>query len=189
MIRHSLMIVLALLLPAAAQASEAQLWIVDPAPGADLADCPGRAAAAAESKAPSARPLTSDAVVHWQAGKDLWPERDLPLRGASGVEEDVHRLTDRCFALTVNGRAVVAGAILWPQSARLLRFPVLGVMTRKPGLALRFELTPAFPAQYSTTPPHLWGEKLAILAGGSEDADFKAGPLGRLPDPPGKQVP
>jgi hypothetical protein len=159
MTRIWLAVLLSIMVPATAWAGEVTLWIVRPAPGADLADCPQRAAAAVEGRSQNARQLTSDAVVHWAAG-DHWPERDLPLRGATGAEEDIRTLEDHCFALTINGGVGVSGAILNRHSARLLRFPVLHVTTRKQGLELRFELTPAFPAKYATIPPKTWGELL-----------------------------
>ncbi|MBF0336065.1 MAG: hypothetical protein HQL40_20920, partial [Alphaproteobacteria bacterium] len=155
------------MVPAVVQAAEATLWIVKPALGADLADCPRRAASAVEGKSPDARRLTEDAVAHWAAG-DRWFEQDLPLRGATGAEEDIGALAGQCFALTVDGRVTISGAILGPRAAPPPRVPVLRLITAKQGLAPRFELRGAIPS------------KLRSVAGVSIDADYKVGALGRL---------
>ncbi|WP_146747801.1 hypothetical protein [Paramagnetospirillum kuznetsovii] len=100
-----------------ARAAEPELWIVDPDPGATLSDCPARAARAVETQAPEARPLTINAKIRWPGVELSFP--GLPYRG------EMNHITDRCFALTRDGRSVVSGAILRPISARLLRYPVL----------------------------------------------------------------
>ena len=151
-----ILVVLALALPVMAQASEARLWIVTPAPAGKLSDCPERATAAVLARSPDARLVTSDASVRWEGGR-------FPLRGETASQEDPMRMWDNCFALEAEGRVIVAGATLTPHSARLLRFPVLQVLTRRQGEPLEFELTPAFPADKSTIPPQAWRESLSGL--------------------------
>lgn len=143
-------------LPAVAQASEARLWIVTPAPAGDLSDCPHRAAGAVLAQSADARLLTSDAVVRWEGGR-------FPLRGETGDDERLEQLSDHCFALVTDGKVVVSGATLRPYSARLLRFPVLQVVTRRQGEPLEFDLTPAFPAVRSQSAPSAWHEAFSGL--------------------------
>jgi hypothetical protein len=162
-----------LLLPLAAQASESRLWIVQSARGGDLSDCPKRASNAIATKSPDARLMTSDAVI-------LFPSMKIPLRGEGGRDEDLEDVTDNCFALTVNGLTVVSGAILRPHSARLLRFPVLQLLTFKQGEGVRFHLTPAFPEEYSTISKEKWWNSVDKLQVKTMDKDFKAGALARL---------
>lgn len=148
---------LATLLPFAAQASETLLWIVEPAPAGNLSDCPERATHAVQARSAAARLLTSDALVRWQGGQ-------VRLRGTANAEEWRMNLWDRCFALTVDGRVVISGATLVPHSARALRFPVLQVMSwRSHDENLELELTPAFPADKSTISVRDWQGRLAQL--------------------------
>ena len=156
MIRLVAIGVVAMALPAMAEVSEARLWLVEPAPAGDLSDCPQRAARAVLAQSADARLLTSAAEVRWRDGR-------FALRGEAGRDENPWQLSDRCFALVVDGRVVVAGATLVPYSARLLRFPVLQVLTRRPGEKLEFELTPAFPADKSAIPPQAWRDALSGL--------------------------
>jgi hypothetical protein len=159
MIRLAAMAVLGALVAAEAQAGDVRLWIVTPAPRANLRDCPQRAADAVKNRSADARLLTSNAVVEW-------PNSTLPICGEAGAVENPEDLSDRCFALTAGDRVVVSGATLRPYSARLLRLPVLQVMTRRQGEALRFKLTPAFPAELSQMPPQTWNGMLSRLTGG-----------------------
>lgn len=156
MIRALAVGLLALTLPNMAWAAEARLWIVPPAPAWDLSNCPQHATRAVLEQSAEARLLGSDASVRWDGGR-------FSLRGEAGNEENVQHLSDRCFALMVDGRVVVAGATLLPYSARLLRFPVLQVLTRRQGEALEFELTPAFPATKSTITSQAWHDALSGL--------------------------
>lgn len=160
------------LLPLAAEASETKLWIVKPASPGDLSDCPRHAEAAVKAKSLDARPLASDAVI-------LFPSIKIPLRGEGGGEEEPSSFLDRCFALTVDGRTVVSGATVWLHSARLLRFPVLQLLTHKRGEGLRFQLTPAFPEQHSTIPTDKWWDMVEKLRDDA-DRDYKDGALARL---------
>jgi hypothetical protein len=169
---HLLAFVL-LLLPLGAQASETRLWIVQPLRGGDLSDCPQRASEAILAKSPDARLMTSDAVI-------LFPSFRIPLRGEGGRDEELGDITDRCFALTVEGRTVISGATLRPQSARLLRFPVLQLLTSNQGEALRFYLTPTFPEKHSVISQEKWWDDIGKLKGSALDKDFKAGALARL---------
>lgn len=171
--RISALMVSLLFLALDAQASETRLWIVKPAPAGDLADCPKRAEDAVKNKSPDARLLTMDAVI-------MLPNEGIPLLGEGGPDEKFHELADRCFALTVDGKTVISGATLWPHSARLLRFPVLQVLTSKQGEALRFRLTPAFPEEHSTINPEKWGDKVWKLRGSALEKDYKVGALSRL---------
>jgi len=148
---------LAVLPSLAAQAEETQLWIVTPAAAGALSDCPERAAAAVHAKSPDAHLLSSAALVRWQGGQ-------IRLRGEGRDLERKRDLWDKCFALAVNGRVIVSGATLVPHSARLLRFPVLQVLSwRSREESLEFELTPAFPAGKSTVPVQEWLDRLAEL--------------------------
>ncbi|CAA7618637.1 exported hypothetical protein [Candidatus Terasakiella magnetica] len=156
MIRMLVVGMLAMVLPAVAQASEARLWIVTPAPGGNLSDCPERATAAFLARSEEARLVTSEATVRWEGGR-------FPLRGEAASQEDRMRMWDNCFVLEADGRVIVAGATLVPYSARLLRFPVLQVLTRRQGDALEFELTPAFPAAKSSISSDAWRESLSGL--------------------------
>ncbi|CAA6606038.1 exported hypothetical protein [Rhodospirillaceae bacterium LM-1] len=171
--RLSCLVLSLLFLSLGAQASEARLWIVKPAPAGDLSDCPKRAEEAVKAKSLEARLLASDAVIMFSNG-------GIPLLGEGGQEENFGELTDHCFALTVDGQTVISGATLWPHSARLLRFPVLQVLTRKQGEALRFQLTPAFPEKHSTMSPEMWGDKVGKLRRNALEQDYKAGALSRL---------
>lgn len=148
---------LALLAPLAAQAGESQLWIVTPAARGALSDCPERAATAVNAKSAEAHLLTSEAVVRWQGGR-------IRLSGEGVTPEQKRDVSDKCFALTVDGRVIVSGATLVPHSARLLRFPVLQVLSwRDRDEGLEFELTPTFPADKSTIPAQGWLGRLAEL--------------------------
>jgi hypothetical protein len=150
-------VLLAFMPPLAAQAGEAQLWIVSPAAAGALSDCPERAATAVHAKSADAHLLTSEALVRWQGGQ-------IRLPGEGRDLEQKRDLWDKCFALTVDGRVIVSGATLVPHSARLLRFPVLQVLSwRSREESLEFELTPAFPASKSTTSDQEWLGRLAKL--------------------------
>ncbi|MEO5338458.1 MAG: hypothetical protein H7841_16455 [Magnetospirillum sp. WYHS-4] len=174
MMKRLFLLILALLPPPlAAEASEPKLWIIKPAPASDLSDCPRLAKEAIKAKSPDARPLASDGAI-------LFPSIKIPLRGEGGRDESHGDITDRCFALTIDGQIVVSGATVRLHSARLLRFPVLQLLARKPGEALRFQLTPAFPEEYSTIPTEKWWDMLGKLRGNGLDTDYKAGTLGRL---------
>lgn len=148
---------LALLPPLTGQAGETQLWIVQPAPGGNLSDCPERAAQAVQARSSDARLSTSDALVRWRGGQ-------VPIRGTARSGERQRDLWDHCFALTVDGRVVISGATLVPHSARALRFPVLQVLSwRSHGENLELELSPAFPPDRSTFSVREWQERLAEL--------------------------
>lgn len=172
MTRLLAIVLLLLSIAGAAGAAEPRLWIVT-APAGNLADCPSRAEKAVREGLPEARLLSSDALVSW-------PDYRLPLRGDTGEPEDIHRLADNCFALFVSGQPVVSGAILRPESARLLRFPVLVLETRKKGWALRFTLAPAFPAKHASNPGPQWAETLSKFYVTTFDIDHKVGALGAL---------
>jgi hypothetical protein len=140
---------------APAQAGETQLWIVSPAAAGALSDCPERAAMAVHAKSADAHLLTSEALVRWQGGQIRLPGGDL---------EHKRDLWDKCFALAVDGRVIVSGATLVPHSARLLRFPVLQVLSwHGREERLEFELLPAFPAGRSTSSDQDWLGRLAKL--------------------------
>jgi hypothetical protein len=148
---------LAFLAPLAAQAGEPQLWIVTPAALGALSDCPERAVTAVNAKSAEAHLLTSEAVVRWQGGQ-------IRLSGEGVTQEQKRDVSDKCFALTVDGRVIVSGATLVPHSARLLRIPVLQVLSwRSRDEGLEFELTPAFPANRSTVPAQEWLGRLTEL--------------------------
>jgi hypothetical protein len=148
---------LAILAPLAAQAGETQLWIVSPAAAGALSDCPERAATAVHARSADAHLLTSEALVRWQGGQ-------IRLRGEGRDLGRKRDLWDKCFALAVDGRVIVSGATLVPHSARLLRFPVLQVLSwRGREDSLEFELIPAFPASKSTISDQEWLGRLATL--------------------------
>ena len=148
---------LAIMLPLTAQAAEPQLWIVTPAAAGALSDCPERAANAVKAKSVDARLLTSPALVRWQGGQ-------VRLRGEGKDLGQARDLWDKCFALAVDGRVIVSGATLVPHSARLLRFPVLQILSwRSRDESLEFELTPSFPASKSTVSEQDWLGRLAEL--------------------------
>ena len=148
---------LTILLPLTVQAAEPQLWIVTPAAAGALSDCPERAANAVSAKSADAHLLTSEALVRWQGGQ-------IRLRGEGKNLEQKRDLWDKCFALAVDGRVIISGATLVPHSARLLRFPVLQVLSwRSRDENLEFELTPAFPADKSMVPAQEWQNRLAEL--------------------------
>ncbi len=150
-------VALAAWMPLAVQAGEAQLWIVQPAAAGALSDCPDHAATAVYAKSPQAHLLSSAAVVRWRGGQ-------VQLRGSGAALAPKRDLWDKCFALVVDGRVIVSGATLVPHSARLLRFPVLQVVTwRGDEDSLEFELTPAFPAHKSPVSEQEWRNRLADL--------------------------
>ncbi|RAU20306.1 hypothetical protein CU669_19255 [Paramagnetospirillum kuznetsovii] len=133
------------------------MWIVTPAAAGALSDCSERAANAVNTKSADARLLSSEALVRWQGGQ-------IRLRGEGTDLERKKDLWDKCFALAVDGRVIVSGATLVPHSARLLRFPVLQVLSwRGRDESLEFELTPAFPADKSTVPVQEWLSRMAEL--------------------------
>ena len=93
--------------------------------------------------------LEATARVRWGGGQ-------FTLNGAAAPTADGERLTDHCFALVVDGRVIAAGAVLVPYSARLLRFPVLQVLPRRPGRGLELKLAPQFPANAVSPIPQAW---------------------------------
>ncbi|OAN45228.1 hypothetical protein A6A04_20935 [Paramagnetospirillum marisnigri] len=148
---------LAFMPPLAVQAGETQLWIVLPAAAGALSDCPERAAMAVHAKSADAHLLISEALVRWQGGQ-------IRLAGGGRDLEKNRDLWDKCFALAVDGRVIVSGATLVPHSARLLRFPVLQVLSwRGREEPLEFELVPAFPAGKATISDQEWLGRLAKL--------------------------
>jgi hypothetical protein len=99
----------------------------------------------------------AEAVVRWQGGQ-------IRLRGEGAGLEQTRDLWDKCFALAVDGRVIVSGTTLVPHSARLLRFPVLQVLSwRSREESLEFELTLTFPASKSTISDQEWLGHLAEL--------------------------
>lgn len=150
-------LLLAALWPLAAQAGEARLWFVKPALAGALSDCPERAAEAVAARSADAQMLTTEAVLRWQGGR-------IELDGEARPFGQKKDLWDKCFALTVDDRVIVAGATLVPHSARLLRFPVLTVLSwRGDDKRLEFELNPAFPASKATVSEQDWLARLAKL--------------------------
>ncbi|OAN51513.1 hypothetical protein A6A05_01230 [Magnetospirillum moscoviense] len=146
-----------LLSPQAARASEARLWIVPPSSPASLSDCPAHAATALGAHSTAARRLTSRAVVRWRDGQVALGTDDDATGSKAG-------LWDQCFALEVDGRVIVSGAILLPHSARLLRVPVLALRSWRDGDSrLEFDLIPAFPAHAATISEREWQDRLAPL--------------------------
>lgn len=157
----------AVLLSACAQTAhdtpqdQVRLWLVEPAlPRPDvsadsLLDCPARAESAAKERLPWAAPLAAAAQVQWQGGQFLLP-------ATPGAGADPTPVSDRCFALEVDGKLVVSGAVLSRHSARLLRFPVLTLMS-DPGQPLAFQLTAQFPADLSAPAPTTWNDDLGRL--------------------------
>lgn len=141
-----------------ARQNQARLWLVEPTlprpdgPADSLIDCPARAESAARERLPWATPLAAAAQVQWQGGT-------FTLPATPGASADPTPLQDRCFALEVDEKLVATGAVLSRHSARLLRFPVLTLMS-DPGQPLVFQLTALFPADLATPAPAAWNESL-----------------------------
>ena len=154
--RFLLTVLLAISLPGWADAAEAELWIVAPAPHGDLSDCPERAPHEVMAESPAAHRLDAAARLRWGGGV-------FQLRGAADAAVGWPQLVDRCFALLVDGRVVAAGATLLPYSARRLRFPVLQVLPHPPDQALDLNLAPQFPAVDGGPIPQDWRDALTDL--------------------------
>jgi hypothetical protein len=151
-----LVVVLALMASVQARAGEARLWIVEPSGPGNLSDCASHATREVSPPTAKARLLEADAEVRWAGGV-------FPLHGAGKTVESPERVWDSCFALVVDGRVVTAGAVLLPFSARLLRFPVLQILTRHPSKRLDFELNPGFPASLPLPVPQDWRDTFPTL--------------------------
>ena len=92
--------------------------------------------------------------LRWQGGELVQAGRD---EGAGAARP--HPLTDLCFTLSVDGQPRVSGAVVAPQSARLLRFPTLVRQATGPGTdgaAESYELLPHFPASLNDPVPAAW---------------------------------
>lgn len=147
--RIFVILVLAMSAPAVVHAAESRLWIVETNGPGNLSDCPAHATQAVATLSAQARLLASDAEVRWEGG-------NFTVRGEGGREEELGQLWDNCFALVVDGQVIAAGAILLPYSARLLRLPVMQLLTRRQGERLVFELNPSFPASLGLPVPQIW---------------------------------
>jgi hypothetical protein len=144
------------LLPAAALAAEARLWIFEPSPASDLAGCLDLARLEVSSPTSTARLLATDALVRWGGGQ-------FHLLGSNDGGANGRMPTDKCFALTVDGRIIAAGAVLASYSARRLRVPVLQVPPRGPGEPVEMILAAHFPASLSEPVPEGWRDALSAL--------------------------
>lgn len=70
-----------------------------------------------------------------------------------------HPPTDLCFMLSIDGQPRVSGAVVAPQSARLLRFPTLvrqATGTHADATIESYELLPRFPASLNDPVPADW---------------------------------
>jgi hypothetical protein len=152
----NLVLLVSVLASAAVHADEARLWIVEANGPGNLSDCPAHATRAIVAPSARARLLTSDAKVRWEGGS-------FRVGGETGKAEELGRVWDNCFALMVDGQVITAGAILLPFSARLLRFPVLQLLTRRQGEPLIFELNPGFPASLGLPIPEIWRDSFSKL--------------------------
>ena len=108
-----------------AQQARLALWVTSPVGVSNAAHCNMPASA------PKGPPdLTEDDVLAWQPATATW------VIDVTRLDARVRRPADHCFVLALDGRRV-HGVILWPHSARLIRFPTLLADTRNGGLALR----------------------------------------------------
>lgn len=88
--------------------------------------------------------------LHWSGG------RIAQATMVDGDGENPHPKSDVCFALMQQGQAVVSGAVVAAQSARLLPFPTLVRLNTPSGTPSRYELRPRFPGHATDAAPSAW---------------------------------
>jgi hypothetical protein len=105
------------------------LWITQAIAGwADVSVCSMQVNAP-----PNRATLTERDVVAWdeQIGGWVLDTQRFPDQAAA------RQLADHCFVLTINGKPISSGVVLWRHSARLVRIPTLLISSANKSIVLQ----------------------------------------------------
>ena len=103
-----------------------------------------------------ARLLSEALTVNWAAGS-------FAQAGEPAPKDKL--LTDACFALYIDDKPVLSGAVVSSFSARRFDFPALVVQQPMPEGPLRLTLAPRFPPEPEQPAPKKWVELLNQISG------------------------